>query len=71
MQLPSEPGRFDASSPRRLESEKMSEQLTVMGKDVSPAAARGSDTSKVSPGWRLWSGNEKLVEELSSPALRE
>lgn len=52
-------------------SEKMSEQLTVMGRDASPSAARGSDTSNVSPGWRLWNGIEKLVEEFSPPALVE
>lgn len=50
---------FAASSPRRLESEKMREQLTVTGKDVSPAGVSGSDISNVSPGWRLWNGNEK------------
>lgn len=64
-----EPGRFAASSPRRLESEKMREQLTNTGKDASPADASGSDNSNVSPGWRLWNGNEKFAEELSCPAL--
>lgn len=72
MQVLCEPGRFAASSsPRRLASEKMSEQLTVMGKDVPPVVARGSDTSSFSPECRLWKGNEKFVEELSPPALKE
>lgn len=54
MQVVCEPGRFAASfSPRRLASEKMSEQLTVIGKDVSPVVARGSDTFSFSPGCRL------------------
>ncbi|TNN38601.1 hypothetical protein EYF80_051234 [Liparis tanakae] len=67
-QPPRGPGRRSASSPRRPPSEKSSEQLTVTGKDASPAAARGSDASNVSPGGRLWSGKEALEEELRVPA---
>lgn len=64
-----ESGRLAASSPRRLEKEKMSKQLTVMGKDASPAVANGSTTSKVSPGWTLWNGKEKFLEVFSPPSL--
>lgn len=58
-----------SSSPRKLESERMSEQFTVRGKDASPAAATGSDTSNVSPGQRLRNGKEKWVEGVSSSVL--
>lgn len=67
MQPLCEPGSFStASSPRRLAREKKSEQLVVTGKDEAPPAARGRDTSSVSPGWRALNGNEKCAERLGA-----